>query len=131
MLSPQRRLPAARNYYVTDPAIFFRRVHTQRTGQTCFMRPPMQPSRFRNRLLQSLDAASVERLALRPVTLELRHEIEFPGSTIDHVYFIEEGVGSMTNFVDKGLDALGIHVNVEETHYSCLEGIGFGFLSWA
>lgn len=59
-------------------------------------------NRFRNRLLQSLDAASVERLALRPVKLELRHEIEFPGSTIDHIYFIEEGVGSMTTTFKDG-----------------------------
>jgi len=51
---------------------------------------------FRNALLDALDAAIVARLHLRPVELELEHEIEFPGSVIDHLYFIEEGMASMT-----------------------------------
>jgi CRP-like cAMP-binding protein len=51
---------------------------------------------FRNALLDALDAAIVARLHLRPVEFELEHEIEFPGSVIDHLYFIEEGMASMT-----------------------------------
>lgn len=62
----------------------------------------MHPSKFRNRLLQSLDAPSLNRLELRPVILQLRHEIEYPGNTIDNVYFIEEGVGSMTTTFNDG-----------------------------
>jgi CRP-like cAMP-binding protein len=56
----------------------------------------MHPSAFRNRLLRSLDADSIERLRLRPIVLERRHEMEFPGKSIDHLFFIEEGVASMT-----------------------------------
>jgi len=36
-----------------------------------------------------------------PVLLELGHEIEFPGAPIDHLYFVEAGVASMTTtFLD-------------------------------
>ena len=38
----------------------------------------------------------MERLDLRPVKFELMHELEFPGSPIDHLYFVEEGMASMT-----------------------------------
>ena len=47
---------------------------------------------FKNQLLRNLDANTIERLRLRPINLELRHEIEFPGKPIDHLFFIEEGV---------------------------------------
>lgn len=51
---------------------------------------------YKNTVLQRLDAASIQRLELRPVELELRHEMEHPGTTIDNIFFIEEGVASMT-----------------------------------
>ena len=35
-------------------------------------------SKFKNTLLNHLDAEVIERLGLRPVTFEARHEIEFP-----------------------------------------------------
>jgi CRP-like cAMP-binding protein len=53
-------------------------------------------SRFKNKLLQGLDASVIERLSLRPVTLELRHEIAPRGGPIRELMFIEEGMCSMT-----------------------------------
>lgn len=56
---------------------------------------------FKNRLLQNISPASRERLHLRPVNLEVEHEIEFPGEAIRNLFFIEQGVGSMTTtFLD-------------------------------
>jgi len=51
---------------------------------------------FRNTLLQHLDKDVIERLGLRPVTFEVRHEIEFPGRPIERLFFVEEGMASMT-----------------------------------
>jgi CRP-like cAMP-binding protein len=60
-----------------------------------------RPGAFKNQLLRNLDAATIGRLRLRPINLECGHEIEFPGKPIDHLFFIEEGVGSMTiTFMD-------------------------------
>jgi CRP-like cAMP-binding protein len=61
----------------------------------------MHSSTFKNRLLRNLDAGTIERLSLRPINLEVRREIEFPGRPIDYLFFIEEGVASMTiTFMD-------------------------------
>jgi CRP-like cAMP-binding protein len=57
---------------------------------------------FRNAVLDALDAEVVARLHLRPVVFELEHEIEFPGSVIDHLYFIEAGMASMTTTFKNG-----------------------------
>jgi CRP-like cAMP-binding protein len=58
---------------------------------------PLVPTHeFRNTLLKALPQDIVSRLRLRPVTFELEHEIEFPGKTIDHIYFLEVGMASMT-----------------------------------
>src|SRR5450432_2560786 len=57
---------------------------------------------FKNTLLRHLDGEIIERLSLRPVTFELRHEIEFPGRTIEHLFFVEEGMASMTATFDDG-----------------------------
>ena len=51
---------------------------------------------FRNTLLKSLTPEVVERLQLKPVKLEIEHEIEFPGSPIENLIFVEEGMASMT-----------------------------------
>jgi CRP-like cAMP-binding protein len=51
---------------------------------------------FKNAFLKALDPEIISRLCLRWVTFELDHEIEFPGSTIDHLFFVEEGMASMT-----------------------------------
>jgi CRP-like cAMP-binding protein len=51
----------------------------------------------------------VERLRLHPVKFELKHEIEFPGEPIDHLYFLEEGMASMTaTFKDESQVEVGI-----------------------
>ena len=52
---------------------------------------------FKNTLLRSLDSEIVARLQLRPVKFELGHEIEFPGSPIEHLFFVEVGMASRTN----------------------------------
>jgi len=56
--------------------------------------PP--PGPFKNALLKALDGDVVARLNLRPVVFEVEHELEFPGTLIGHLYFIEEGMASMT-----------------------------------
>ncbi len=57
---------------------------------------------YKNTILKHLDAESIERLHLCPVTLELLHEMEFPGSTINNLFFIEEGIGSITVTLNDG-----------------------------
>ena len=59
-------------------------------------------SQFKNTLLRNLDTEIIGRLALRPVKFELRHDIEFPGRSIDHLFFVEEGMASMTTTFDDG-----------------------------
>ena len=54
------------------------------------------PTAFRNSLLKSLHPDSIERLHLEPILLPLRHTIEFPGSEINTLIFLEDGVASMT-----------------------------------
>ena len=58
--------------------------------------PPTLNEKFRNTLLEALDSDSIERLHLHPLDFEVEHELEFPGSLIDHLYFVEEGMASMT-----------------------------------
>jgi hypothetical protein len=53
--------------------------------------------KFNNTILTHLDARTIERLQLRPVKLERKHTIEEPGDEIKNLFFIEEGIGSMTN----------------------------------
>jgi CRP-like cAMP-binding protein len=57
---------------------------------------------FNNTILAHLDARTIERLQLRPVKLERKHTIEEPGDEIKNLYFIEEGIGSMTNTFKDG-----------------------------
>ena len=59
-------------------------------------------STFKNTLLKNLDAEIIERLSLQPVTFELRHEIEYPGNPIEHLFFVEEGMASMTTTFNDG-----------------------------
>jgi len=49
-----------------------------------------------------LDANVIERLSLRPVTLELHHEIASLGRPIRELVFIEEGMSSMTTVFKDG-----------------------------
>lgn len=52
--------------------------------------------RFTNRVLGSLSPEAVQRLHVRDVNLPAGREIEFPGNTIDHLFFLEAGVALMT-----------------------------------
>lgn len=59
-------------------------------------------SKYRNKILQHLAPAVIDRLMLKRVDLELEHEMEYPGNEISHVFFIEDGVGSMTSTFKDG-----------------------------
>jgi CRP-like cAMP-binding protein len=52
--------------------------------------------------LKALDGDIVERLRLQPIKFELKHEIENPGELIDNLYFLEEGMASMTTTFKDG-----------------------------
>jgi CRP-like cAMP-binding protein len=62
----------------------------------------LRTSGFKNTLLKALDGDVIERLRLQPVKFEVKHEIENPGDTIDHLYFLEEGMASMTTTFKDG-----------------------------
>ena len=51
---------------------------------------------YKNALLNALGPEIIRRLHLNPVVFELLHEIEFPGMPIEHLFFVEEGMASMT-----------------------------------
>lgn len=56
---------------------------------------------YKNLLLQRLRKDCLARLNLRPVDFEIGHEIEYPGKPIDHLFFVEEGMASLTTtFMD-------------------------------
>jgi CRP-like cAMP-binding protein len=57
---------------------------------------PLRTNGYKNTLLKALDGDVIARLRLQPVTFELKHEIENPGEPIDRLYFLEEGMASMT-----------------------------------
>ncbi len=61
-----------------------------------------QSARYTNRILASLASDSVQRLGLRKLSLPVGREIEFPGNTIDHLFFLESGVAMMTTTFDDG-----------------------------
>jgi len=52
--------------------------------------------------LKALGGDILERLRLQPVKFGLKHEIENPGDLIDHLYFLEEGMASMTTSFKDG-----------------------------
>jgi CRP-like cAMP-binding protein len=58
--------------------------------------------KYKNALLQHLDDDILGRLSLEPVTFETRHEIEYRGRPIEHLYFVEEGMASMTTTFKDG-----------------------------
>jgi CRP-like cAMP-binding protein len=64
-------------------------------------RSSTQQPQFKNLILQSLDTDSILRLGLTSVTFKIRQDIEFPGKVIPHLYFVEEGMASITTtFLD-------------------------------
>ena len=62
----------------------------------------MRTSGYKNTLLKALDGDVIERLRLQPVKFELKHEIENPGNPIDRLYFLEDGMASMTTTFKDG-----------------------------
>jgi CRP-like cAMP-binding protein len=62
----------------------------------------MHTTTYKNSLLRTLDDEIVARLRLEPVSFELGHELEFPGSPIEHLFFVEEGMASMTTTFEDG-----------------------------
>jgi CRP-like cAMP-binding protein len=70
--------------------------NSRSTGESAYL------SKFKNTLLKHLDKDVIERLALKPVTFEVMHEIEFPGCPIEHLFFVEEGMASMTATFNDG-----------------------------
>lgn len=56
----------------------------------------MNDGAFKNGLLHRFNVDIIRRLDLQPVELPVNREIEFPGNPIDHLFFIEEGIASMT-----------------------------------
>jgi CRP-like cAMP-binding protein len=65
-------------------------------------RSPLHTAAFRNSILRNLDSQTIQRLSLRPVTFEIEHELEFPGNPIEHLFFVEEGMASMTTTFNDG-----------------------------
>ncbi|MEO6804442.1 MAG: Crp/Fnr family transcriptional regulator [Granulicella sp.] len=57
---------------------------------------------FKNGLLLKLPVDVIARLELQPVDLPVTREIEYPGNHIDHLFFIEEGIASMTATFEDG-----------------------------
>ena len=69
----------------------------------------MHASGFKNTLLKALDGDTIARLLLQPVKFELKHEIEYPGDPIDRLFFLEEGMASMTTtFKDESQVEVGM-----------------------
>lgn len=57
---------------------------------------------YKNAVLRALDPETIVRLALQPVSFAVEHEIEFPGDPIRHLYFVEEGMASITTTFSNG-----------------------------
>ncbi len=66
---------------------------------------PMNRATFKNLILQRLDREVIDRLDLQRVDLPLDREIEYPGNRIDRLYFLEEGIASMTATFEDGSQA--------------------------
>jgi CRP-like cAMP-binding protein len=62
----------------------------------------LRANEFKNTLLKALGEDIIERLRLHPIRFDLKHEIENPGAPIDRLYFLEEGMASMTTTFKDG-----------------------------
>jgi CRP-like cAMP-binding protein len=62
----------------------------------------LQNGTFKNTVLKSLPPEVITRLQLRPVVFGLQHEIEYPGNPIRSLFFVEEGMASMTTTFQDG-----------------------------
>ena len=65
---------------------------------------PKVPASYKNRLLASLPAPEIKRLAphLVPVTLEVNQTLHDAGQTVDTVYFLEQGICSIVASMESG-----------------------------
>jgi CRP-like cAMP-binding protein len=59
---------------------------------------------FKNIILQRLGPEVIDRLELQRVELPVGREIEFPGSGIANLFFVEEGIASMTVTFQDGFE---------------------------
>lgn len=62
----------------------------------------MAESRFRNTILDHLSADAIERLHLQPVNLPLGQVLQRNDDRIEHIVFLEDGIGSMTTVFKDG-----------------------------
>ena len=58
---------------------------------------------FRNVLLNHMASDVISRLQLRRLELPIKYELEVPGEGIDSIFFVEQGIGSMTTCFDDGV----------------------------
>jgi CRP-like cAMP-binding protein len=64
----------------------------------------MSDVKYANTLLQSFDSELISRLRLKSVAFKVGHEIEFPGKPVKHLFFLEEGMASMTTTFKDGTE---------------------------
>jgi CRP-like cAMP-binding protein len=64
----------------------------------------MSVQAFKNVILRRLSREVIDRLELQRVELPVNREIEFPGSGIANLVFIEEGIASMTVTFEDGFE---------------------------
>jgi len=57
---------------------------------------------YKNSILKAVGPEIVGRLGLRPVKFELGREIEFPGEPIKNLFFVEQGMASLTTTFEDG-----------------------------
>jgi CRP-like cAMP-binding protein len=81
----------------------------------------MAGSDFRNKVLRHLDIDVIRRLQLRRVNLPVLHDLEAPGQAIQNVFFIEDGIASMTTAFENG-------VQVETSMFGCESVVGLSAL---
>lgn len=62
----------------------------------------MDTKSFNNVVLKHLDTETIARLRLRRIELPLLYDLEKPGAAIEHIFFLEEGIGSMTTCFENG-----------------------------
>jgi CRP-like cAMP-binding protein len=57
---------------------------------------------FKNTLLRAFEPDLLDRLDLKPSVFRVGHELERPGTAINRLYFLEEGMASMTTTFQNG-----------------------------
>ena len=62
----------------------------------------MHAANYKNTILSRLAPETIDRLSLTLVKFDLGHEIEYPGTPIRNVIFVEEGMASMTTTFQDG-----------------------------